>query len=218
MEPEASLATALRAETRALHRSVERSRFMQALLGGGLRRPAYCLLLRSLREIYRALEDGLRSRATHPEVASIVSPALFRQATIEQDLRTLHGDAWLEELAPASTASAYAEQLSDLARARPALLVAHAYVRYLGDLNGGQSLRRIVSETLGLSGGAGTTFYDFGDPESVAEHSRSFRAGLDELSPRVERRAIVEEAKRAFVLHQSLFDELARSPSADDAR
>lgn len=209
MEPAASLASALRAETRALHRAVERSRFMQSFLSGGLGRPEYCLLLRSLHEIYRALEDGLRSRATHPEVAAIVSPALYRQGALEQDLRALHGDAWREALSPAPTASAYAEQLHHLTRARPALLVAHAYVRYLGDLNGGQSLRRIVAESLALSGGVGTAFYEFGDPETVAEHVRRFRAGLDELSPRVEQRAIVEEAQRAFSLHQRLFDELA---------
>lgn len=191
---------------------------MQSMLSGGLRRPEYCLLLRSLREIYRALEDGLRSRATHPEVACIVSPALYRQVALEQDLRALHGEAWLEELSPASTATAYADQLGHLARDRPALLVAHAYVRYLGDLNGGQSLRRIVSESLELADGVGTAFYDFGAPERVAEHTRSFRAGLDELSPRVDQRSIVEEAKRAFLLHQSLFDELSRSSSANDSR
>lgn len=182
---------------------------MQSMLGGGLRRPEYCVLLRSLREIYRALEDGLRRSATHPEVAPIVSPALYRQASLEQDLRTLHGDAWLEKLAPASTASAYADQLVQLAQERPALLVAHAYVRYLGDLNGGQSLRRIVAQCLALSDGVGTAFYEFGDPETVAEHTRRFRAGLDELSRRVDQPSIVEEAKRAFLLHQSLFEELA---------
>ena len=49
-----------------------------------------------------------------------------------------------------------------LSRDEPALLVSHAYVRYLGDLNGGQVLQRVVTGNAGLGSGIGTRFYEFG--------------------------------------------------------
>lgn len=44
----------------------------------------------------------------------------------------------------------------------PSLLLAHSYVRYLGDLSGGQVIRRRVTKAYGLDeNGRGTQFYDF---------------------------------------------------------
>ena len=58
----------------------------------------------------------------------------------------------------------YTSRLRALASARdPAPLLAHAYVRYLGDLSGGQVIRRRVARAYGLEddGGAGVSFYEF---------------------------------------------------------
>lgn len=41
------------------------------------------------------------------------------------------------------------------------LLLAHAYVRYLGDLSGGQIIGGRIRRAYGLKGKAGTAFYDF---------------------------------------------------------
>ena len=43
----------------------------------------------------------------------------------------------------------------------PSRLLAHAYVRYLGDLSGGQFIRRRISKAYGLDDGAGVSFYEF---------------------------------------------------------
>ena len=54
-----NLAESLRDATWPQHRTVERRPFLQALLRGQLDRSAYCLMLRSLHEIYTALERNL---------------------------------------------------------------------------------------------------------------------------------------------------------------
>eukprot|EP00121_Abeoforma_whisleri_P005982 Awhi_evm1s5431 len=44
----------------------------------------------------------------------------------------------------------YLNRLNEITRTKPFLLVAHVYVRYLGDLSGGQVLKRIVRKALNL--------------------------------------------------------------------
>ncbi len=204
------LAESLRGATTALHRRVERSPFMSTLLGGRASRAAYCALLRSLHAIYAELELALTRHEAQVVVAPVVLPALFRRSALEHDLTALHGAAWREDIPLPAAAARYAQHLARLAGECPERLVAHAYVRYLGDLSGGQLLSRVVTRTLALSGGRGTEFYDFGDAERTRLLKDAFRRGLAAVpvdsALQVE---LVEEAVRAFEMHAALFDELA---------
>lgn len=113
-----------------------------------------------------------------------------------------------EVLRPATVA--YVERLREIEATQPELLVAHAYVRYLGDLSGGQQLRRIVRRALALQGAAGTCFYDFGDTSQVSRLAQGFRAALDEVGARAhDAGAIVAEAEGAFARHGQIFEQLA---------
>jgi heme oxygenase len=213
-----SLAEALKTQTRALHTALERGSLMRSLLRGEMPRTPYCALLRNLHVLYAALEPALLRHAAHPGVAPVVFPALFRSQALADDLSELHGAAWRQEIATALAGRRYAQHLHDIAAHRPALLVAHAYVRYLGDLSGGQMLRRIVAAGFSLEDGRGTRFYDFGAPGAVAEQVRAFRAGLAQLDHGDEQVAgIVAEAVGSFQRHQELFDELAGVPRSPEA-
>ena len=207
----ASLAERLKTETRALHTSAERSTFMAELLHGRMERPAYCAMLRNLHAINAVLEPALERHARHPLIAPVFLPALWRTRALEHDLRALHGADWADALALQPAALAYVARLRELDASQPGLLLAHAYVRYLGDLSGGQMLRRIVANSATLDGAAGVAFYDFGDALATRELTHRFRDGL-EAAPADDRlvSALVEEARLAFQWHQHLFDELAR--------
>lgn len=206
-----SLAARLRDATSELHRQAERTPFMAALLRGRLDAAAYCLLLRNLEEIYDALEGGLHRHAGHPAISPLGLTALLRTDALREDLQALHGNAWREELGCMPACARYTARLREIADRDPALLVAHAYVRYLGDLSGGQMLKTIVSRSLGLAPQArGTAFYAFGAPERVAALAQVLRAGIDLVSHHADGGAgIVQEATRAFELHCALFEELA---------
>jgi len=200
------LAQALRTRTRQLHTEVERSGVMHALLRGRIDRPSYCLLLRNLHDIYRALEGALERHASLPTIAPILLPGLARRETLAEDLLSLHGAAWKTDLPVLPAAQGYVARLAAAEREAPGHLLAHAYVRYLGDLSGGQILRRIVAQSLGLEGAEGTRFYTFGEPDQAPGLAQRFRAGLDAIKvDGAAINALVVEAQWGFAQHGRLF-------------
>lgn len=202
------LAQRLRSATHDLHRQVERAGVMPALLRGRLPRAGYLALLRNLHAIYQPLEEGLARHAGHAALAPLLHPSLARVVALTHDLDILHGPGWAQlPLQPA--AQAYAARLRAVAVDQPALLAAHAYVRYLGDLSGGQMLARIVAQGLQLPAGQGVAFYDFGSADQVAQVAAAFRHGLDHIAAdELSAQALVDEACSAFARHRDLFEQL----------
>lgn len=214
------LAMRLREGTKLAHVTAERSGIMRDLLRGRVQRAPYALLLRSLREVYAALEEGMMRRADHPVIGRIYFPELVRLPSLEADLSALHGPLWRRELPVRPAAMQLAERIVRVTGHFPELLVAHAYVRYLGDLSGGQILGRIVRQGLGLGpagppGDAGTAFYEFDGVDVEATKGR-YRAALASLVLDEETMdALVQEAVASFALQSSLFEQIAASgPSA----
>ncbi|MBU1359407.1 MAG: biliverdin-producing heme oxygenase [Gammaproteobacteria bacterium] len=207
-----SLSESLKTETRDLHVQAERSPFMRVLLRGQLGRPAYCALLRNLHAIYEALEPALERHATDPRIAPLLLAGLPRVKALQEDLEAWCGAGWRESLVVQPAAARYIARIEELDRGRPELLIAHSYVRYLGDLSGGQMLARIVRDSLapGSAPGPGTAFYDFGSEAEVDRMKQAYRERLDLLAvDAASAAAIVGEAKRAFEMHRELFEELA---------
>ncbi len=207
-----ALTERLREGTRPLHRAAERAGVMRALLAGTLDRAGYARLLRNLHALYAALEDELeRPRPSSPDLAPLRLPTLYRTATLAADLDALAPSAW--RMLPLTAATVeYVTRLRAIGADDPALLGAHAYVRYLGDLSGGQILREIVRRAFALPGATGTRFYAFeGD---VATLKQQLRRALDgpAISP-ARHDAVVAEAQAGFALHIRLFDEL-QGPAA----
>jgi len=205
------LAARLRTATHELHRAVERAGLMPALLRGQLPLAGYLALLRNLQAIYAALEAGLARHAAHPQLAPLALDGLARAPALVADLEALHGTGWAHELPVCKAGQAYVDRLQRLADCQPGLLAAHAYVRYLGDLNGGQVLARRVGLALQLAPGRGLAFYDFGPAERAAARAQALRAGLDVIAPdEAAAQALVEEACAAFGHHRELFEQLER--------
>jgi heme oxygenase len=199
----------LKRGTQDLHAEAEQSGVMGELLNGRIGIGAYCALLRNLHCIYAALEPALDAASAAAHVGALNAPALKRSPSLARDLDHLHPGPWQRDFAVEPTALAYVERLRELSAAAPHRLAAHAYVRYLGDLHGGQVLQKVVAARFGLQGAEGTRFYQFGPPAQVARLRRAFRAGLADLNVTVQGMdELVTEARWGFAMHKALFNEL----------
>jgi len=206
----AHLAERLRLSTADVHRQAERSPWMRRLLGGRAEHSAHLALQQQLLPIYATLEQRVATHAAHPWLAAIWSPELARTDALRADLGA-HATA---PLLPAT--ALYVERLRGLddgAIVSVARLLAHVYVRHLGDLSGGQILQRVLGASPGLRDDKGRppglAFHQFGTPADVARLKSQMRGGLAALPAQGEAAdAAVDEALWAFAQHLRLFDEL----------
>ncbi|MCG9889509.1 MAG: heme oxygenase (biliverdin-producing) [Thermosynechococcaceae cyanobacterium MS004] len=206
------LATQLREGTQQSHTMAENTAFMKCFLKGIVEREPFRKLVANLYFVYTALEEELERYWNHPVVGPLRLPELDRKEALAEDLAFYYGDDWQLEIEPLEAGKAYVARIREVAQTEPALLVAHAYVRYMGDLSGGQSLRNIVRSALSLPPKEGTRFYEF-DFIPTVEARRAFKGqyrdalnGLpvdDALAQQ-----IVAEANLAFKLNRDVMHEL----------
>jgi heme oxygenase (biliverdin-producing, ferredoxin) len=208
--PGIGLADMLRDATHSLHVEAERSGIVGQLLRGGGTREAYALLLRNLSPTYRAMEDGLVRHADSPALRAMVRHELFRSAVLESDVEQLAGAGWRESLPLLPGGERYAARVSAAANGSGRLL-AHAYLRYLGDLSGGQIMKRLLARSLGLGADA-LRFYDFPGIADVSAFKSEYRKAIDgSVVEGVNPVDVVDEATVGFRLTIALSEEVARA-------
>jgi heme oxygenase len=204
------LSQRLRGETKTLHAAAERSGVMRRLVRGELSRREYVSLLFNLAEIYGALESELERNRTHEALSWLDIDALSRRLPLLRDIEALGAADDVDVIVP--TTAEYVERVRNAGANAPHLLISHAYVRYLGDLSGGQILGPIVGRVFGRDGRHVTSFYEFPLIADIAAFKRRFRDQLDRIGNGVASDGIIEETKSAFVLHERLFRELEQAP------
>lgn len=185
------IATLLRTRTAAVHDKVEKSQGAAWLARGELDRDEYIRFLMILWHVYECdlhlpslhmchsqshcstLECALEEHASHPVLSFTYNPTLLSRATkLSADISYLlqtNDTAWrshpmhisLMDSAP-SALTRYVSRIQSVAQSPdPSPLLAHAYVRYLGDISGGQIIRSRIVKAYGLDDGSGAAFYDF---------------------------------------------------------
>ena len=93
-----------------------------------------------------------------------------------------------------------------------ALLLGHAYTRYMGDLSGGQMLQKVAQSALKLSGNEGTSFYNFEQIPDKKAFKDKYRQALNALSiDDITAERIVAEANNAFRFNLQMAQELEGS-------
>lgn len=213
----ATLADALKARTRTLHRQAEREGFVADLIRGSASRERYALWLRNLHPVYRVLEWALERHRQAPGVRRVVCPELYRSAALAADLSALAGGGW-RRLPLLAESRSYAGRLAGAGRHAPAGLVAHAYTRYLGDLNGGRVLRRRLVESLALPSPC-LGFYEFPGATELPGLATAYRRGVNaagaELSDWTGLMAEAEAAFRCTIALSVAVERYHRPPGAE---
>ncbi|MBD2162781.1 heme oxygenase (biliverdin-producing) [Calothrix membranacea FACHB-236] len=202
----------LREGTKHSHTSAENTAFMKCFLQGIVEKSFFRKFLANLYFIYSALEAELKRHQYHPIVGLMYFPELNRQANLEKDLAYYYGENWRQMIVPSQAAQEYVNCIHEVANTQPELLIAHSYTRYLGDLSGGQALRKIARSAMDLPTVQGTAMYEFEQiptPENKRIFKEQYRQALNSL-PIDEAMIlkIVDEANHAFTLNANFVHEL----------
>lgn len=239
-----SLAALLRESTIEAHDQVSLSDGAKRLTSGQLSKESYIQYLMMLWHIYDALEGALERLAAHPTLEPTYNPALLARApSLSADISHLlqvDESSWkthpihVKLLASApEPLTAYVQRIKELSDlSDPSPLLAHSYVRYMGDLSGGQTIRHILSKAYGLdeAAGFGISFYAFKELRSaklasLGEMKRIkdwFREGMNKAGEQAAevKASVVAEAKVAFDLNSDLLSILELEPEEpkDDVR
>lgn len=199
--------TTLRESTRDVHQRANESAFMTALFDGGLPLAAYARLAAQYHFVYQAIEDASDAQADDPVAGAFVFDELRRVPALAADLAFLLGPDWAEEIEPVPATRDYVRRIRTIAFDWPGGYVAHHYTRYLGDLAGGQAVRKLLKNTYGIDG-PGARFYHF-DLDSVPAFRKRYRAQLDEAPwDAAERRRILTETRVAFEFNIEMLADL----------
>ena len=199
------LSVALREGTRDEHQTAERSGFVELLLSGRLDR-------RRVRRPRRPAAGGLHRagggrRASCDDDGGLVFDELTRCPPSSRTSPTCTARTGGPRCAILPATQVYADRLAQTADSLPRY-AAHAYTRYLGDLSGGQIIKRMLERHYGFTS-EGIAFYDFPEIHKLKPFKDVYRERLDALPLDDEARAaVVEEARLAFRLNADVFGEL----------
>lgn len=171
--------------TKDLHHEAEITAFAQTLLGGNITKEQYANYLYQMLAIYDPLEFYCHRQGFFDSM-----PDLPRIGAIYQDFQEIEDRNHHYELLP-STLN-YHMYLIHLGndRTRKHLIKAHLYVRHMGDLFGGQIIKKQVPYT-------GHAFYQFDNADKL---KTQIRAELDDT--------LGAEARAAFMWAIKIMKEL----------
>lgn len=204
----APFSATLRASTRIVHERANHSGYMNALLGNELSLAGYTQLAIQYYFIYQAIEQVSDTMAGDDTGREFVFDELRRLPKLETDLAFLIGPDWRETIRPLAATELYVRRIHEASEWAGGY-VAHHYTRYLGDIAGGQIIRRLLATNYGVVD-KGALFYRFDEIGSAPAFRDRYRAKLD-AAPwnETDRTRVVDETLIAFECNVAVFAELA---------
>nr|BDA99311.1 heme oxygenase [Cryptomonas sp. NIES-3952] len=207
-----NLATQLREGTSKSHSMAENVSFVKSFLGGVIDKESYRKLVSNLYFVYSAMEEEMEKNKDHALIKPIYFTELNRQKSLELDLEHYYGPSWKSLIRVSEATKSYVDRIRYISSEKPELLVAHAYTRYLGDLSGGQILKKIAQRAMNLSDGKGLAFYEFDEVQDEQEFKQNYKKALDSLALDASLAdSIVAEANVSFTMNMKMFQELEAS-------
>ncbi len=201
IELDSPLSAQLREATQQAHSEAEGSQFMSRLIAGELNPEAVAFFTGQLWFIYEALERAVRNVD-----CPVADPRLERKLALEADLAEMYGADWRDQVRILPATARYVAHLGELDS--PHLVTAHHYVRYLGDISGGQVIAARLGAVYGIDRDA-LNFYHFTAIDKIPPYRKAYKAALNEMQLSDAARAeLLEEARVAFGLNSAVFAEM----------
>lgn len=207
-----NLTIQLREGTSKAHSMAENVSFVKSFLGGVINKTSYSHMLANLYFIYVALEEAMDKNKENDFIKPIYFIELNRTESLKEDLAFYYGPDWMEALVPSEATKVYINRLKELSEKRPDLLVGHAYTRYLGDLSGGQLLKKIAQRAMNLQSTEGLAYFEFTEIQDEQQFKIKYKLALDNLPiTSAVAQQIVAEANVSFNLTMKVYQELETS-------
>lgn len=200
----------IKERTEQAHRAAEAAPFISHLMGGALSPHAYLDYLRALAPIYRRMEDLFQAHSASEPYSYFDHRALDRSALIREDIDFLEGTMGVSSSFPQlSSVNDYLNLLED--DITPIRLCAHHYIRYLGDLSGGQAIARLVSRHYEIPDKA-LNFYNFQAIGDIVFYKKRYRDLLNILPiTNNMQENFLQEVDILYKLSRDIFLELGQS-------
>lgn len=179
----------IREATLEHHRLAEQQKFVQTLMSGKIHPRLYATFLYNLSHCYAALEKWSQYQGLLDQL-----PDIARAEKLAHDCQYLWTRITPQPEVTESTRRYIAH--IDSIRREPAKLFAHVYVRYLGDLYGGQMIK---TKTPGVN-----TCLDFENAKELIQVIRDTVGNYMRTDPGV----VIAEAKICFEYATELFKEM----------
>jgi heme oxygenase len=172
----------LRDLTKDAHTNAERQEFVKVLFSGSIDPQLYARFLKNQHPMYELLEVCAMAHGLFLDM-----PDIRRAPAINADFIEL----WDKDTTPPDLCPVVQKYLDHIMSIKddPERLMAHVYVRHMGDLAGGQMIAKKVP-------GSGT-FYKFEDPDTL---KTAIRAKIND--------SMAEEAKLCFDFATQFFKEM----------
>ncbi|MFP5519715.1 MAG: heme oxygenase (biliverdin-producing) [Bdellovibrionia bacterium] len=213
----ATLSELLKSSTQSIHGQVEGQNFIRRLFSGNFTTAEYWLYLWSLHQVYTRLEESMSTQRFHPAVSKIFFCSLQRKGALESDLSFWQEGQMAVPKDLKLAVEQYRERLKVITEQDPSLLVSHAYVRYLGDLSGGQMISKRLKQRWNHN--IGFAFYDFNQVDNITELKQEYRKRLNHIGEMFPEKieTICSEANTAFELNGKIFSALDSCPSLSNS-
>lgn len=180
-----------------VHLAAERSPFMVALMKGDLPSEAYFDYIGQLAPIYEAIEKW---NGTLP----------FFDRRLDRFERIIADLEYVGTRVVCNETIEYVKHIKKIIKSKDEVrLTAHHYVRYLGDLSGGQAIGALVARNLSIPPNF-LSFYDFDDIGDRVRYKETYRTNLDTVIDPKDHERFIQEVLTAFEYNKKIFDALGK--------
>ncbi|WP_052663693.1 heme oxygenase (biliverdin-producing) [Psychromicrobium lacuslunae] len=207
MTSQPQLADLMRESSQTDHQEAEDSSFIAELMTGKLSLLHYQALLAQYAYLYAALDSCATELRSAGHFSALLDARLERSALMLADLAALGAST----AGPLPSMVRYVERIRNVSTQQPHRYLAHHYVRFLGDLSGGQILARKIQQHYG-AGERELTAWDFTALGKLKPYKDRYRGALNELQlTSTQVNEVLDEVRRAFGFNKELFQELSTS-------